>query len=180
MNCKTFSDRLHEYLDGALGAEDVAAVRQHLQHCEACRLALSHERAVATSLRQSFDQATAGISLRPEARRRILKALEPGPAPRASWLDFLKGLLATRRGIAAAALLGAVVFVLGTAYRHREAEDKALRNPVQDGRPTWVVDVPIQAEYHVFRRDHNEIVDSVAESSGIAFVGPSGGAETHP
>ena len=47
MNCEQTKDRLDEYLDGELSADDAAAVEQHLAGCEACRAELEALRKTA-------------------------------------------------------------------------------------------------------------------------------------
>ena len=69
MNCKTFNDLLHEYLDETLDADVQAAAREHLEHCGDCRRALMREESFAKSLRHALDRATADLSVRPETRR---------------------------------------------------------------------------------------------------------------
>jgi len=76
MNCQDFQDNLYDYLDETLNAARQAAAREHLRQCENCRHALAREKAVAQAIRHSLEQATAGLSLRPEVGRNVLQALE--------------------------------------------------------------------------------------------------------
>ena len=86
MNCQDFSDMLYEYLDDALSDDVRAAAREHLGRCGDCRRALLREKTVAKSIRNSFDRATWGLSIRPGMHRRVLAALESKPAPSDTWV----------------------------------------------------------------------------------------------
>ena len=76
MNCNNFKLVLHEYLDETLRAEVQAAAREHLDQCSDCRRAVRREETFAKSIRHSLERAIAEVSLGPEMRRNILKALE--------------------------------------------------------------------------------------------------------
>lgn len=173
MNCHAFSDLLYEYLDGTLDAEVQAAARQHLQHCDACRHALLREQAFSNLMRQSLSQAAAGLSVRPGTRHRVLKAIESRSTSVWARLVAWKSFILIRPGLAAALLLGGVLLIFGTTFRHRSAQADSLQGNEQNGLCTCVIDVPIQTQSHVFRRQGNTVVDSIVADLSFAHAGLS-------
>ena len=127
MNCKSFNDVLHEYLDETLDAEDQAAAREHLRRCDPCRSALLRERAFSESVGRSFDRTTAGLSLRSGMRQDVLRALESEPASSSAWSGILRRLfsLRLRPAGAMATFLGVALLILVAALHHHVSRDSA-------------------------------------------------------
>ncbi|MBN1673755.1 MAG: FecR domain-containing protein [Kiritimatiellae bacterium] len=63
MHCEQVSDRLHEYLDGALGPGECAAFEAHVRDCSACRQALAVERAISENFRRLLTAQAATVTL---------------------------------------------------------------------------------------------------------------------
>jgi anti-sigma factor RsiW len=171
MNCESFQNVLHEYIDGALDAGGYAEAQLHLQRCSACRHAVACERALAHVMHQSLGDAAAGLSVDPEVRREILEALAANPSPRGSWLAALRASTLAWPALAAAAVL-CVGVVLYEAAVHRFAAKAAIqRQSPQDFSSSWVIDVPVQTQRHVFQRRANTVVDSIVDEMGGAHAG---------
>lgn len=51
LNCRTFADRLDEYLEGALAHPAYDAAATHLQRCAACQRRVAHTQALRAALR---------------------------------------------------------------------------------------------------------------------------------
>jgi anti-sigma factor RsiW len=170
MNCHTFRGLLHEYLDEALDAGVLDTARRHVQHCDACRQALLREQAVASSIRQSLDQATAHLCVRPGMRLGVLEALERKPSPWAPWAAAWQRFAAVRPAGAVAVAMGAVLFLLFIQFYRRAPERAAHRAVAVPVGTTYVIDVPLPAQTHVFRMKDNAVVDAVADESAVANV----------
>lgn len=52
MNCETFAETLHAWLDGQMDAARAAAMQQHASRCRGCALTASDERIIRTALRE--------------------------------------------------------------------------------------------------------------------------------
>jgi hypothetical protein len=166
MNCQEFNDRLYDYVDETLGSEAQAAAREHLRQCGECRRAVMREKAVARSIRHSLDRATAGLSIRPEMLRNVLTASE-SKAIRTNilvqiWEWFISKPL--RPVGAGAALLGALVLMAGLQARRPPTENSASRAVTEARQNAWVIDVPIQTQIHVFRRQNGTVIDAITPS----------------
>jgi anti-sigma factor RsiW len=172
MNCQDLQDRLHEYLDETLDADTQAAAREHLRQCGDCRRALLREETVAQSIRRSLDRATAGLSLRPEMQRNILKALKPKPAASNAWVLAWQSFIAMpiRPIGAGAALLSVLLLALGIQFYRPATETPAPQAATQPGPDICVIDVPIQTETHMFRRQDHTVVDAIAPSVSMAHA----------
>ena len=140
MNCEQFNDQLPEYLDKTLPAAALATARDHVQQCNACRQTLARQEALAKSIRLSLHQETKGLSLRPEARRNILNALDlekPAGTAREGSLDFLASLW--RQPVRAGAiLLCLLLFISGSHFILRQAVRLAPPLPLSSIIPSRV------------------------------------------
>ena len=56
MECREVIDRLWEYLDGELAAEEAAAIRRHLGECPACHPRCCCDRAFLLVVRRSLSK----------------------------------------------------------------------------------------------------------------------------
>jgi anti-sigma factor RsiW len=169
MNCENFNDRLLEYLEGTLSAAEQAAAREHVQQCGACQQALARQEAFAKSIRHSFHLETQRLSLRPETRRNILNALkQPGSSPTA-WenVQAFIAVLWRRPAWAGAILLCLVLLTSGGRFYLSSAERSSARGTVREDRMTCVIDVPIQTETRVYRRQNNMVVDAVVTENSV-------------
>jgi anti-sigma factor RsiW len=180
MDCHTFKGLLHEYLDGALDAGVQEAASEHLRRCDVCRQAFLREKALANSIRQSLEQATARLSVRPGMRLGVLEALESKPSPLGAWRDAWRRFVAIRPAGAVAAVMGVVLFLLCIQFYRRSPDHAAHRVVAVSGRSTCIVNVPIPAQAHVFRLQDNAVVDTIVDESAIADARLSEGSEQSP
>ena len=170
MNCETFHDLLHEYLDERLDAEDQAAAREHLRQCDACRRAFRREQALAKSMRQFLDRATAGLSVRLGLRQNVLQALKPAPVAPNNWWSVWQRFISIRPAGAVAALLGLVLLFVGIQTYRRAAKDAPALTVAQTGQYTCVINVPMRTQTHVFRRQDNTIEDAIVSSTSVGHA----------
>jgi hypothetical protein len=161
MNCENFNDRLPEYLEDTLSTTEQAAAREHVQKCGACQQAVAQEEARARSIRLSFDRETQRLSLRPETRRNILNALErPELRPTAGEkIQAFFAILWRHPAWAGTVLLCLVLLISGSLYLG-PARRSSGQAAVKDDCITYVIDVPIRSETHVYRRQNNMVVDA--------------------
>jgi anti-sigma factor RsiW len=172
MNCNNFKARLHEYLDETLDAEVQAAAREHLDQCSDCRRAVIREEAFAKSLRHSLDRATAELSLRPEMRCNILKALESNSPPPSTWWltcqNFICNIVRPAR--ASAALLCLLLLFFGVQFYRRTTKESLAKASAQASQYSRVVHVPIPAQTHVFEHQNNAVVDAISASVAVGHA----------
>jgi len=161
MNCQDFNGRLHEYLDETLEAEIQAEAHDHLRQCGHCRQAIDRELALAKSLRQGLDDATASLELGAEARRKIREALEAKPVPANAWLRaWLRFIAVPLRPIGVgAALLAIGLLLIGILFHRRSASDADRQTAAQNRQGICVVDVPMHTQIHVLRWEGHTLVD---------------------
>ena len=173
MNCDKFKAVLHEYLDEALDADAHAAVREHLQQCGDCRRAVMREETLAKSILHSLDQVTAGLSLRPEMRRNVLKALESESPQSNAWLLAWRNFIssAARPTRAGAALLCLMLLFFGVQFYRRAAKDPSPGTAVQNDHYALVVHVPIPTQTYVFQHKNNAVVDTFTASVAVGHAG---------
>jgi hypothetical protein len=176
MDCHTFNSLLHEYLDDALDAGRRDAVRLHLGQCGACRQALAREEVLSNSIRQSLDQATAHLSVRPGMGPRVLRALESEPSRWLAWMAAVRSLAAIRPAGAVAAAMGVALFLLCIQF-YRHGAGRPELNMAGSGRGTCVVNVPLPARTHEFRMQGDIVVDSISDEAGIADARISEGSD---
>ncbi len=168
MNCEKFNDRLLEYLEDTLSLADQAAAREHAQKCVSCREALEQQAAFAKSIRFSFNRETQRLSLHPDTRRNILSALNPPKIPPAAWENIQAFFAVLRRYPVrvGAVLLCLVLLVSAGSFYLGSIKHSSPQATVKDDRITYVVDVPIQTEMHVYRKQNNMVVDAVVTEIG--------------
>jgi len=77
MNCEACQHLLPDDADGALGAEERAALGAHLADCGACREYFAREAALAAQLRATLRQQAEQVRLSPASRARLLAAIAP-------------------------------------------------------------------------------------------------------
>jgi Putative zinc-finger len=169
MNCKQFNDQLPDYLDKTLPAAVLATARDHVHKCDACQRTLARQEALAKSIRRSLHHETERLSLRPETRRNILNALkqpELSPPFREGIQTFFISLW-RQPAWAGAILLCLLLLVFGGHFILRPATRFAPPMTAKNERITYVFDVPIQTETHVYRRQNNMVVDAVVTGAGV-------------
>lgn len=165
MNCQDFNDRLLETLD----SDVQSAASEHLRQCGDCRQALLREKAVAESLRHTLERATAGLSLRPDVRRAIQQALKP--APPSAWVRAWRFIsIPIRPSAAAATCMGLMILLAAILFYRRTTETPSPHANAQSSQETWVIDVPIQTQTHVFRRENNTVVDIVVPGAIVGHA----------
>jgi len=173
MNCNSFKVVLHEYLDETLHADVQAAAREHVQQCSDCRRAVLREETFAKSIRHSLDRATAELSLRPEMRRNILKALESKSARPETWLHTCQNFIftAVRPARASAALLCLLLLFFGVQFYRGTVKNSPPKTSAQASQYSWVIHVPIPAQKYVFQHQNNAVVDAIAVSVAVGHAG---------
>jgi anti-sigma factor RsiW len=160
MNCNRFHDLVFEYLDGSLSGPDRAAAEAHMAGCAACRQAASEQRRIASTLADGLRQRVEGLSLSPEAQRRIRAALArpsrtvPRESPFKVWLEQALWPVAV-----AASLLVAASLMTGLPFRpatHPGGMEGTALLPV-------MVSVRISScdETYVFRWEGNRVLDTI-------------------
>jgi anti-sigma factor RsiW len=169
MNCDTFNDLLHEYLDETLEAGVQAAAQEHLQRCEACQRACRREQALAKSMGQTFARATAGLSVRPQMLQNVLQALESEAASAGAWWRVWHNIISIRLwpAGAVAALLGVLLLFFGVQYFRQPVIVSSSQTNAQASYHTYVINVPMQTQTHVFRRQDNTIEDAIVSSTSV-------------
>jgi Putative zinc-finger len=164
MNCENFNDQMPEYLDGSLTTAQQASARQHVEKCLDCQRALARQEAFAKSIRLSLNRETEGLSLRPDTRRNIVKAFEP--TRRASiWLFF--EAIWRRPAWVGIVLTGLLLLISGRHFYRHPAKIPAQQTAAKDGRFTYAINVPIQTETQIDRRQNNMAVDAVVTGAGV-------------
>jgi hypothetical protein len=169
MNCENFNDRLPEYLDETLSLAEQTTAREHVQKCGACQQALARQEAFAKSIRLSFNRETQGLSLRPETRRNILNALKRPELRPTAWesIQTFFAVLWRQRARAGAVLLCLWLIIAGSHLHRHPAQHSSPQASAPEARNIYVIDVPIQTEMHVHRRQNNMVVDAVVTKVSI-------------
>ena len=154
MNCEDFEKGLPDFLDGTWPPAENAAWQGHIRKCGACQQALTRQEAFAKSARGLFDSETQGLSLGAETRRKVLSGSKQKEIQPTSW-EILSTVIAKlgRPPIRAGVVL---VCILLLVFSGRFIGDKSPRN-------TYVVDVPMEREVHIFQRQNNAVIDDVVE-----------------
>jgi len=180
-NCETFHDLLHELLDGTLDAGLQAFAQEHLGQCDSCRRAFLGEQAYAKTMKRSLEQATAGISLRPQMRPEIIRALASAPAGANTWQRGWQSVVhfLIQPAGAAAALLGVILLFLAIRFHGPEDRNLASKPTAPSGPYAWVITVPLQTQTHVFQRHNDTIVDAIVSSASVGSASLSENDE-HP
>lgn len=138
-----WTDRLSEYLDGGLDADERASLEAHLAECERCRKALVGLREVVAQARRLPEAApsedlwpgiAAAIGAPLRARRGAVIPL-PTAEPRASFARASRGVTLTAPQLAAAAVLLVVTSVSATWW----AGPGVAAREAQDAAPTGVM-----------------------------------------
>ena len=168
-NCETFHDLLHELLDGTLEAGRQAFAQQHLGQCDSCRRAFLSEQGYAKAMKLSLEQATAGVSMRPQMRQHVIRSLAAAPAGantwRCGWQSLVRFLI--RPAGAAATLLAVILLLFGVRLYRPEAGNPASKATAPSGPYASVITVPLQTQTHVFRRHNDTIEDAVVFGAGV-------------
>jgi predicted anti-sigma-YlaC factor YlaD len=170
MNCEDFNDRLPEFLEDTLSTADQAAAREHVRKCVACRQASAQQEALAKTIRLSFQLETQRLSLHPTTKQNILNALKRREFPPTVWESVQAFFAVLRRHPASvgSAFLCLVLLITGGRFYLDSAKYSPAQATLKDNRITYDIDIPIQTEMHVFRRQNNMVVDAVVtESSAI-------------
>ncbi|XHS78825.1 zf-HC2 domain-containing protein [Burkholderiaceae bacterium UC74_6] len=113
------------YTGNRLAGEELSLVREHLQHCAACRAELEAERSLQAVLADSREEPIADTEAALRRMRGLIKAQSP-EQPKRGWMPWALGL----QGVAIAAL---VVVVARPSLEAPQAEYKGLSAPVANG-----------------------------------------------
>lgn len=164
MNCEKFNDQLPEFLDETLSAAEQAAAREHVQNCVACRQALAREEALAKSIRLSFDLETQNLSLSAETRQSILKAWKQRELGRASAWERLREWCTIHPWKPA---LAGLVFFCCVLLFISGSRLLPPQPPARGSGEIYIIDVPMQAEVHLYRRQGNRVVDALVTGATV-------------
>jgi hypothetical protein len=169
MNCENFNERLPEYLEDTLSTAEQTAAREHVQKCDACRQALARQEALAEFIRLSFNRETQRLYLRPETKRNILNALKRPGFPPTAWENIRAffAVLWRHPAWAGTVLICLVLLICGNRFHLDSARHSSAQATVKADRLTYVIDVPIQTEIHVYRRQKNMVVDAVVTEISV-------------
>ena len=170
MNCRRFQNELHEYVEGSLSAGARAAAERHLAGCSACRQAVHKEQQLAQLISVQLQQDTMSLTLRPDIRNRILKAVEakstPPPMPASiadAWNRFFR-----LAAIPASLLLVAVCLLITHFPSTRRYHVETISSVDDSLRPA----IAIQVSYHTpagkFHREGNFVTDSLSDETVVA------------
>lgn len=114
MVCKNTEEKLHELLDGQLGAEEREGLRAHLKTCPACNAYFRHLQLMEKSL-EHLPYRTPG----PDFNQKVLAAL--GHAPKkvfpALWQRWVAGLTLS----AVSAWTAGILFFISTYWKSLES-----------------------------------------------------------
>jgi hypothetical protein len=182
MNCENFNDRLPEYLEDTLSTAEQAAAREHVQNCGPCQQSMAQQEALANSIRLSFNRETQRLSLRPETKQNILSALKRPQFPPTAWENIRAffAVLWRHPAWAGAALLCLVLLISGSRFYLESVKHSSPPARVMGDRITYVIDVPIRTETHVFRSQNDTVVDAVVIESSAIDASFSEGLRTPP
>jgi hypothetical protein len=182
MNCENFNDRLPEYLEDTLSTAEQAAAREHVQKCVACQQVLAQQEALAKSIRLSFNRETQRLSLRPETKRNILNALKRHEIPPTAWENIQASFAVLWRhpAWAGTVLFCLVLLISGSRFYLDSARHSSAQATLRDDRITYVVDIPIQTEMHVYRRQNNMVVDAVVTEISVIDASFSKNTSSRP
>ena len=182
MNCENFNDRLPEYLEDTLSTAEQAVAREHVQICGACRQALAQQEALAKSIRLSFNRETQGLSLRPETKRNILNALKRPEFPPTAWenIQAFFAVLWRHPAWAGTVLFCLVLLISGSRFHLDSARHSAGPTTVKEDHVAYDIDVPIQTEVHVYRRQDNMVVDAVVAEISVIDASFSKNSSSSP
>lgn len=169
MNCENFNDRLLEYLEDTLSTADQAAARGHVLKCGACQKALARQEALAKSIRLSFHRETQRLTLRPETKRNILNTLKRPEVPSTAWerVQAFFAVLWRHPAWAGTVVVCLVLLISASRLRLDSANHSSSQTTLKDNRITYDIDVPIQTEMHVYRRQNNMVVDAVVTEISV-------------
>ena len=169
MNCENFNGRLPEYLEDTLSAAEQAAAREHAQKCRSCQQAVAQQEALAKSIRFSLNRETEQLFLRPETRRNVLNAMKRQELPPTAWenIQAFWAILWRHPAWAGTALLCLGLVISGRRFYMDAAKHSFARASTTDDRITYAIDVPIQTETHVYRRQNNMVVDAIVSEISL-------------
>jgi hypothetical protein len=169
MNCENFNDCLPEFLEDTMSTAEQAAAREHVQKCAACQQALAQQEALARSIRLLFARDTQRLSLRPETKRNILNALKQPKIPPTAWerIQTLFAFFRRHPAWAGTAVLCLALLISGRRIYLNSAKRSSTQATVKDNRITYDIDVPIQTEMHIYRRENNMVVDAVVTEMSV-------------
>ena len=166
MTCHQFKAQLHEYLDGALEADQHAAAHAHFEQCADCRLALQQAQRLGRAEQQALAHASAPITLDAALTGRILAAAQAHTPSRShaarAWQWLIDNPL--RPLAAAAALIGGVL----VNAQFRDALTESPASLAQSERTSYSVDVPLPVETHVFKIENGMVTDAVGTQVAVS------------
>jgi anti-sigma factor RsiW len=169
MNCESFQNELHEYVEGTLSTGARADAERHLAGCDACRRLLQKEQQLARVLAARLRQSSEALTLAPEIRRNILAAARDKSAiPTAAesitnlWRYWLR-----LAAIPAVSLLVIATFFLEPHFFGKHTIQKAQKPaalPVASysPRPAVSIQISYRVPAYKFDQDRNGVIDSLS------------------
>lgn len=188
MNCRHFQDKLFEYVEGSLSAEEMAAAQQHLAGCTACRKPVRQEQKLAQALSDRLRQTGESLTLRPEIMRNVLAASRATRPARESfsilWMRWL------RLASIPVSLLLIIAFLLAahfSATRTGERTSTPVATHVSTAmatdrqQPEASVELSYRLPVHEFHQEGNLVMDAFVDESVVANgTIPSGSPKNLP
>jgi hypothetical protein len=121
-------------------------------------------------MQQSLERATAGLSVRPATRRAVLQAIE-SPKPAWDWRGVWRWLTtAGLRPALASAVVLVLLLVVSAHYFPRRSAAPAPVAAITPSQHTWVIDVPIRSQTHVYSRERGSVLDAIAPQVSFAHA----------
>jgi hypothetical protein len=87
-----------------------------------------------------------------------------------NWWSAWQRFISIRPAGAVAALLGVVLLFVGIQFYRRAAKDATPQTIAQTGHYTCVINVPMQTQTHVFRRQDNTVEDVIVSSTSVGHA----------
>jgi hypothetical protein len=169
MNCRSFQNQLHEYVEGTLSIGAQADAGQHLAGCEACRRLLQKEQQLARILAAGLCQSSETLKLNPEIRRQILAAARRNPASIkvSESVPYSWGYWLRLAAVPAVSLLVIAAFLFAPRFSGKQTIEK-VQKPASPPVASYGLqpDVSIQISYRVraykFHQEGNGVIDSLS------------------
>jgi len=161
---------MHEYLEGSLSPGKLEIAASHLAECADCREGVGRERLLADSLSTLMRRQVEPLTLRPEARRRIVRALESERTRSA-----IGGMLGWWRELAwpkfAAAGLAVLALLLGLVLLAPVAPRSASNRPDGTQKRSQVsIRVTCSTPQYTFRQAGDVVIDSLSSRTHAVNV----------
>lgn len=168
MNCRSFQDRLYEYVEGSLSTGAQAAADRHLAGCSACRQAVSKEQRLAQTVSHGLRSGAKRLTLRPEIRSQILAAaeVESRPPVRESVAELWKRLF--RLAVIPVSLVLIAGCLLVRYLPSAETRRTETAGAAQNGRSIVSIQISYRVPTYKFHQEGAQVVDSLSDETVVA------------